>query len=94
MTKLERLHVIVSGTVQGVYFRAGAQQKAQSLGLVGFVKNRDDDSVELVAEGERESLEELLLWCSKGPKEAIVKHMEFAWETYSGEFSGFEIIRE
>ena len=91
---MERLHIIATGKVQGVYFRAGAQEKALSLGLTGFVKNRDNDSVELIAEGEQDALEELLMWCSKGPKDAKVKDMEFAWEDFAGEFSEFEIIRD
>ncbi len=87
----ERLHVIVSGDVQGVFFRAGAQEEARRLGLVGWVRNNDDGSVEATAEGGRESLERLLAWFSHGPAGASVSKMQHEWLEATGEFSDFRI---
>ena len=69
---MERLHVVVQGRVQGVYFRASAQNKARLLGLRGWVRNCADGSVEFVAEGERSELEQLLSWSQAGPLVLIV----------------------
>ncbi|MEM3555286.1 MAG: acylphosphatase [Candidatus Micrarchaeia archaeon] len=86
-----RLHAEIYGIVQGVFFRSNTQRKAFSLGLTGWVRNRRDGSVEVLAEGEREALEELLSWCRKGPPGARVDRVEHFWEDYKGEFSSFSI---
>jgi acylphosphatase len=91
---IERLHIIVTGSVQGVFFRAGVQSEARKLGLSGWVRNREDGSVELEAEGERGSLESLLIWCYHGPKGASVSDLEFAWLDACGAYAGFEIRQE
>jgi len=91
---IERLHIIVFGQVQGVFFRSGVQSEAKKLSLVGWVKNRDDGSVEIEAEGERESLESLLVWCYHGPKGAGVSDIEFAWQDACGEYADFGIRHE
>ena len=88
-----RLHIIVSGKVQGVFFRANAKEKADSLGVVGTVENQPDGTVELIAEGEREKLEDLLEWCYHGPDAAKVTDLEFRWAEPGGQFSSFEIKR-
>ena len=66
---------IVSGLVHGVFFRATTQQKALELGLTGWVKNCDDGSVEIHAEGPEDKLKELEEWCWKGSKEAKVQNV-------------------
>ena len=86
-----RLHVEVYGIVQGVFFRSSTQEKAFSLGLTGWVKNRRDGSVEIIAEGEREFLEALLSWCRKGPAGARVDRLEHFWDDFKGEFNSFSI---
>jgi len=86
-----RLHIEVYGIVQGVFFRSNTQKKAFSLGLTGWVRNRNDGSVEVLAEGEKQSLEELLAWCGKGPPGARVDKLKHCWEEYKGEFSSFSI---
>lgn len=86
-----RLHIEVYGIVQGVFFRSGAEQKAFSLGIRGWVKNRRDGSVEILAEGEREALEALLGWCRKGPPTARVDRIEHSWDDFKGEFSSFSV---
>lgn len=72
---MERKHVDirVSGKVQGVAFRASTAQKAKALDLSGFVRNENDGSVYIEAEGDPGNLDELVEWCKKGPPAAIVK---------------------
>lgn len=69
---MRRIRAIVSGRVQGVSYRASTVTEARRLGLVGWVKNRDDGSVELEAEGEADMVAALLQWCHEGPPGAIV----------------------
>jgi len=84
-----RLHVEVYGIVQGVFFRSSTEEKAFNLGIRGWVRNRRDGSVEILAEGERDSLEALLGWCRKGPPGARVERVEHSWDDFKGEFSSF-----
>ena len=86
-----RLHAEIYGIVQGVFFRSATEQKAFSLGIRGWVKNRRDGSVEVLAEGEREALEALLNWCRKGPPTARVDRVEHSWDDFKGEFSSFSV---
>ncbi|HVN84534.1 MAG TPA: acylphosphatase [Candidatus Binatia bacterium] len=88
-----RLRAIVSGRVQGVGFRYSTLDEARRLGLTGWVRNRLDGSVELIAEGTRERLERLAIWCHDGPGGALVNHVETQWAEATGEFSGFTIHR-
>ncbi len=87
----KRLHVIVSGRVQGVWFRASTRSRAQDLGLVGRVWNRLDGRVEIIAEGREGALRELLLWCDVGPSGARVDDVESSWSSATGEFDEFVI---
>lgn len=86
-----RLHVEVYGIVQGVFFRSTTEEKAFSLGLTGWVRNRRDGSVEILAEGEKPDLEALLAWCRRGPPTARVDRLEHSWEDFKGEFSSFSV---
>ncbi len=92
MTKT-RVHIYVSGLVQGVFFRANAADKAQSLGLFGWVKNLPDGRVELVVEGEKEQVYQMIEWCKIGPPAAEVQDVEVETQQYSGEFNRFAVIR-
>jgi acylphosphatase len=87
-----RLHIEVYGVVQGVFFRSSTEEKALGLGVYGWVKNRRDGSVEILAEGEKESLEALLSWCRKGPAGARVNRVEHSWEDFKGGFNSFSIV--
>lgn len=89
--QLARVYFRVHGRVQGVFFRASAVQRAQELGLTGWVKNRPDGSVEGVAEGPRSELEKLIAWCGQGPSGAKVTNVETRWETAQNAFSTFTI---
>lgn len=86
-----RVHVYISGRVQGVFFRAHTRDKARSLGLKGWVKNLWDGRVEAIFEGEEEKVEEMIKWCHKGPRFSRVDNVEVKFEKPSGEFSGFEV---
>ncbi len=86
-----RILIHVFGIVQGVFFRANAFDIATDLGLSGYVLNLPDGSVEVVAEGEKEKLEELLNWASHGPSEAVVSKIEHSWHDSKKEFKKFEI---
>ncbi len=89
-----RAHIIVRGRVQGVYFRASTVEKAQELGLVGWVKNGNDgESVEIVAEGKKGALEKLLGWAKKGPVGARVEKIEVEWHKAENKFSEFTVVR-
>ncbi len=87
----ERIHIQIQGRVQGVFFRASSREKAKDLGLSGWVRNRPDRQVEIVAEGTREALEALLAWCRTGPPLAHVKSVETEWSGSTGEYSSFEV---
>jgi acylphosphatase len=89
----KRLHVLVSGRVQGVFFRMHARQWAEGLGLKGWVKNLPDGSVEAVAEGEEKVLLEFLELLKQGPPSAQVEKAEVKWEKCRKEFAGFEVRR-
>lgn len=67
-----RVHVIVAGKVQGVYYRASTQEQAQTLGLTGWVRNLPDGDVEFEAQGTQEQLDKLIEWARRGPARAQV----------------------
>lgn len=92
-TDKERVHIMIHGRVQGVFFRASAEAEARRLGLGGWVRNCPDGSVEILAEGSREALEELLAWCAHGPPRAGVEHVDSNWQDYRGEFDDFSVRR-
>ncbi len=87
----KRLHIVVGGRVQGVWFRASTRRVARALGLRGTVWNRSDGRVEIIAEGEESSLRRLLDWAGEGPPAARVDELESDWSEPTGEFSDFEI---
>lgn len=87
----ERWHLWVSGRVQGVFYRGSTQRQAQSLGLSGWARNLADGRVEIVAEGQPETLQQLFDWCHKGPPAARVTAVEKAVETATGEFADFGV---
>jgi acylphosphatase len=74
--KQTAIRITISGRVQGVGFRAGALHRAKQLGIRGWVKNSDSGGVEIVAEGDRDVINEFLDWCSHGPMLAVVEKVE------------------
>lgn len=89
-----RLHLFIRGRVQGVFFRTSAQERAQELGVVGWVRNCVDGSVELVAEGPPEQLALLRDWSRRGPPGAFVESVKELKEAETGEFSDFHLRAE
>ncbi len=89
--QLSRLHAIVEGRVQGVGFRYFVVDSAERLGVTGWVRNRWDDTVEVTAEGDRQTLEKLLADLEKGPRAAFVSRVQTDWEPGTGEFKRFWI---
>jgi len=88
----KRIHLVVRGRVQGVFFRATAQREARQNGLTGWVKNRPDAAVEMVVEGEEDNVKDFLAWAQHGPSTARVDKVETKWRSYTGEFAGFRIV--
>ncbi|MBW1672642.1 MAG: acylphosphatase [Deltaproteobacteria bacterium] len=86
-----RAHLIIEGRVQGVWFRDSTRNEATRLNLTGWVKNRFDGSVELVAEGSREEVKKLIEWCHHGPPGARVTMVHEIKEDYTGNFDSFRI---
>lgn len=89
----KRIHLVVRGRVQGVYFRATAQREARQHGLSGWVKNRPDGSVEIIAEGEEDDVKDFLTWAHTGPSTARVDAVDVRWRSYTGEYTDFRITR-
>ena len=86
---MKRIHIIVKGNVQGVFFRANTKDIAIKLGLKGYVKNLPDGSVEIVAEGEK--VNELIEFCKKGTEYAKVEDVVVKVGKHKNEFENFEI---
>ncbi|OQX63614.1 MAG: acylphosphatase [Deltaproteobacteria bacterium] len=87
-----RIHLIVEGRVQGVWFRESTRREAVSLGLTGWVRNKPDGSVELVAEGPEDQIDILAAWCRQGPPAAKVNRVREHRENWTGEFDSFDIV--
>lgn len=90
---MRRCRLIISGRVQGVWYRQSTLEQAQLRGLNGWVRNLPDGGVEALLEGVEEKVSELITWCRKGPPSAIVKSVDVKEEPYVGDLSGFYIKR-
>jgi acylphosphatase len=87
---VRRVHARIQGRVQGVFFRAEAQARAESLGVAGWIRNAPDGSVEAVFEGEAEQVDSMVDWCRRGPAGAQVQDVEAVPEEPVGE-QGFSV---
>jgi acylphosphatase len=85
-----RAHVVVSGLVQGVFFRQSAADEADRAGVAGWVRNLSDGRVEAVFEGAPAGVEALVAWCREGTPFSQVEDVEVAWEEPEG-LTGFRI---
>ncbi|NIO08014.1 MAG: acylphosphatase [Deltaproteobacteria bacterium] len=88
-----RAHLTIEGLVQGVFFRAATLETATRLGVKGWVRNCLDGTVEVIAEGEKQTIDELVEWCHQGPPRAQVQRVQVLWEDHLGEFESFGVRR-
>jgi acylphosphatase len=86
------VQIMVRGRVTGVFFRAATQREAKRLGITGWVRNRNDASVEILAEGEEDSIKEIVSWAHHGPSAARVENVDVRYRSYTGEYSDFRIV--
>ncbi len=88
---MRRVKLTVYGDVQGVFYRSETQNRAECLGLTGYVRNTKDGAVEVVAEGNDNLIEKLIEFCRLGSRAAKVKDVKVEEQEYKGEFTEFEI---
>ncbi|MCK4525659.1 MAG: acylphosphatase [Candidatus Andersenbacteria bacterium] len=88
----KRIHLLIIGKVQNVFYRVNAKRKAKELDLTGWVRNISDDRVEILADGEEINLEKMIDWCHDGSDNAIVDRVEVKWEKYEEKFDKFRIL--
>lgn len=85
------LRMVVSGRVQGVFFRGAAAAQARALGIGGYARNLDDGTVEIVAEGDRAALETMVAWAHRGPSAAHVEEVQVEWGQTLEKFNEFQV---
>ena len=85
-----RARVLVSGRVQGVFFRSETRYEAEKRGIKGWIRNLPDGKVEAVFEGEEKSVREIIEFCKRGPPGAKVTKVDVTWESYTGKIRHFE----
>ena len=93
MSDRVRAEIVVKGRVQGVFFRASAQQEGLQLGLTGEVRNLPDGCVEAIVEGEKRAVEDFISWCRRGPPSARVEDVEVKLRPCRDEFRTFSVTR-
>jgi len=91
MANMARAQVLISGRVQGVFYRAYTRDQAVARGLTGWVRNLPDGRVFAVFEGDREKIDSMLTWCRQGPPHAAVDEVVTDWQPYQGESQDFRI---
>ncbi len=92
MSDLARAQVLISGRVQGVFYRAHTRDQAWARGLKGWVRNLPDGRVAAVFEGKRAAIEDMINWCRQGPPYAAVEEVLVDWQPYQGDFVDFRIV--
>ncbi len=92
MAEKVRVHVLIEGRVQGVFFRAATRDEARARGLSGWVRNLADGRVEAVFEGDKPVVENMLVWCRKGPPYAYVDQVEEEWQPCQGDLTDFRVV--
>jgi acylphosphatase len=86
-----RVHIVANGKVQGVYFRQNTQCVCTRYGVTGWICNLADGSIEIVLEGDRDSVDNVIEWCKVGPPNARVEKFDLRFDRYTGEFQDFKI---
>ena len=90
--KLQTVRINIYGQVQGVFFRRSAKEVVDRLGLVGWIRNEVDGSVQAMAVGSKDKVEEFIKWCKKGPPMAKVERVEVDWNEEEQDFESFDIF--
>ena len=88
---MTRAELRIEGRVQGVFYRASAQDEAERLGLTGEIRNLPGGEVEAIVEGPKDRIEEFISWCRRGPPSAKVENVQVRWGTARGEFRTFRV---
>ncbi len=91
MAEMARLHVLIEGRVQGVFFRAHTRDEALARGLKGWVRNLPDGRVQALFEGPQKDVEAVIAWCRVGPRFSYVDTVEVDWQPYQGDLKDFRI---
>lgn len=86
-----RAEIVITGRVQGVFYRSHAAEKARALGLSGWIRNEPDGSVRAVVEGESDRLRSFVAWCAAGPPDAVVADVAASYAAPTGEFADFTV---
>jgi acylphosphatase len=87
----KRVHLLISGRVQGVYFRQGMMETAEKNNVLGWVQNLPDNRVESILEGNDSNIDAVIEWAHFGPAGAVVDELKISEENFTGEFQEFEI---
>ena len=87
----KRVHLIITGRVQGVWYRSYTKDKAQKIGLTGWIRNLENGDVEAIFEGEEKAIEEMIVWCYSGSPLAEIDDIQTMYEKFSDEFEEFTI---
>lgn len=90
---MNQLKILITGNVQGVFFRASTKKVADELGVVGTVRNNSDGSVEVIGQGNEKQLEKLIAFCKKGPEHARVDDVLVEREEMKTMFDSFRVVR-
>ena len=89
---METVHLLISGKVQGVFFRDSAGKVAQNFNITGWIKNRQDDKVEAMISGDEKDVQAFINWCKSGPERAKVEEVIVSSKEKTS-FEKFEIKR-
>jgi acylphosphatase len=92
MMENARVRLIIEGRVQGVWFRESTRREAERLGVRGWVRNRREGTVEVIAEGPIENVRKLVEWCHHGPPSAQVIRVNETGERFQGEYGSFDVV--
>ena len=88
-----RAELVITGRVQGVFYRGSAQDEGERLGLTGEIANLPDGSVHALVEGPKDKVEQFIAWCRRGPPSAKVEEVKVSWGEPRGDFRGFRVTR-
>jgi len=92
MMENTRVRLIIEGRVQGVWFRESTRREAERLGVRGWVRNRREGTVEVLAEGPKENVRKLVDWCHHGPPSARVMRVNETEESFQAEYGSFDVV--